>query len=196
MQENGAPRQPEHIGILALEVYVPPTYVRLTTYNLTYSAHKAVTITSMQTSSSVILIGTFMNGIRISFHHLARAAAHSVGCDSATGASQVSQEELEAHDGVAAGRYTAGLGQVRNPEMLAGYHGQRMLRVFFAHWTLARLSLHVPATMSQSPQGRPICLHRLAAAQLIRSSQLKINLRLRRRRCPSARTARMWCRWP
>lgn len=39
MQEVGAPRQPEHIGILALEVYIPPTYVSKALWNpLSYLA--------------------------------------------------------------------------------------------------------------------------------------------------------------
>jgi Hydroxymethylglutaryl-coenzyme A synthase N terminal len=112
MQENGAPRQPEHTGILALEVYVPPTYVRLNIYSLMHLAHKAVTITSMQASLRVCSAIWMMPAL-LSVHYTSgRHSQWDRHC--AAGALQVSQEELEAHDGVAAGKYTAGLGQVCN----------------------------------------------------------------------------------
>jgi Hydroxymethylglutaryl-coenzyme A synthase N terminal len=52
-----------------------------------------------------------MHGVR-SFDTACRQRSGPMNDEPATDDVQVSQEELERHDGVAAGKYTAGLGQV------------------------------------------------------------------------------------
>ena len=61
-----------------------------------------------------------------------------MGGHSAVDASQVSQEKLESHDGVPAGKYTAGLGQVRSSTALQGTAGSRccMHPMTAADWLL------------------------------------------------------------
>lgn len=113
MQENGEAGTPEQIGILALAVHVPATYVS-TQLSLLLQLNTCVRTADVGQSSR---------------HTTSAATALALPCgpaalparrDSMATSVQVSQQELEEHDGVPAGKYTAGLGQVRRRQAPSG----------------------------------------------------------------------------